>query len=56
MADLKVTYGRGDGEAYCSQVQEGDHGLFLADEHGQVIGWIPYDKIDHVRGEKTTED
>ena len=32
----------------CDAFEEGQEGLVLKDNHGRNVGWIPFEKVEHV--------
>ncbi len=34
----------------CHEVQEGDNGLHLVNDHSEQVGYVPYDKLQFVEG------
>lgn len=55
MSHLEVSFAGGAKVAYCDNVSEGEHGLFLVNEHDEQIGYVPYDELDYVRSPETTD-
>ena len=42
------------GEAIeCAEVTEGDHGIVLHDGQREQVGYVPYDRLDHVLETRT---
>lgn len=43
----------GDETVECAEVSEGEHGIFLFDNDGRQVGYVPYERVDRVVERRT---